>query len=102
MNRMLAEADLHRVLEGLITAAYAMKAVKDARCYGLLGRNISYSDFDVEVARSAGAFVCGKETAMLAAIEGGRAMPRQRPPYPATYGLFDKPTVINNVELLLM
>jgi len=123
MNRMLAEADPHRVLEGLIIAAYAIgasygyifvraekplmadrleKAVEDARRYGLLGRNILGSgfSFDVDVVRSAGAFVCGEETAMLAAIEGGRAMPRQRPPYPATYGLFGKPTVINNVETL--
>jgi len=118
MNRMLAEADPHRVLEGLIIAAYAIgasygyifvraekplmadrleKAVEDARRYGLLGSGFS---FDVDVVRSAGAFVCGEETAMLAAIEGGRAMPRQRPPYPATYGLFGKPTVINNVETL--
>ncbi|RLI28611.1 NADH-quinone oxidoreductase subunit F [Candidatus Bathyarchaeota archaeon] len=123
MNRMLAEADPHRVLEGLIIAAYAIgasygyifvraekplmadrleKAVNEARRYGLLGRNILDSglNFDVEVVRSAGAFVCGEETAMLAAIEGRRAMPRQRPPYPATYGLFGKPTIINNVETL--
>ncbi|MEM2739617.1 MAG: NADH-ubiquinone oxidoreductase-F iron-sulfur binding region domain-containing protein [Candidatus Bathyarchaeia archaeon] len=123
MNRMLAEADPHRVLEGLMIAAYAIgasygyifvraekplmadrleKAVEDARRYRLLGRNILGSDFDfdAEVVRSAGAFVCGEETAMLAAIEGGRAMPRQRPPYPATYGLFGRPTVINNVETL--
>ena len=123
MNRMLAEADPHRVLEGLIIAAYAIgadqgyifvraekplmadrleKAVKAAQEHGILGRNILGSgfSFDVQVARSAGAFVCGEETAMIAAIEGRRAMPRQRPPYPATDGLFGKPTTINNVETL--
>ena len=123
MNRMLAEADPHRVLEGLIIAAYAIgasqgyifvraekplmadrleKAVQEARKHGLLGRNILGSgfSFDVEVVRSAGAFVCGEETALIAAIEGRRAMPRQRPPYPATKGLFGKPTTINNVETL--
>jgi|YelNatPaOPRAMG01_1025707.scaffolds.fasta_scaffold00143_46 NADH:ubiquinone oxidoreductase subunit F (NADH-binding)/(2Fe-2S) ferredoxin/ferredoxin len=123
MNRMLAEADPHRVLEGLIIAAYAIgashgyifvraekplmadrleKAVIEARRYGILGKNIlgSHMNFDVDVVRSAGAFVCGEETAMLAAIEGRRAMPRQRPPYPATHGLFGKPTIINNVETL--
>jgi NADH-quinone oxidoreductase subunit F len=123
MNRMLAEADPHRVLEGLIIAAFAIgagqgyifvraekplmadrleKAVKAARKHGLLGENILDSgfSFDVEVARSAGAFVCGEETALIAAIEGKRAMPRPRPPYPATNGLFEKPTTINNVETL--
>ena len=123
MNRMLAEADPHRVLEGLIIAAYAIganqgyifvraekplmaerleKAVKAAQKHGFLGKNIlgSSFSFDVQVARSAGAFVCGEETAMIAAIEGRRAMPKQRPPYPATMGLFGKPTTINNVETL--
>lgn len=123
MNRMLAEADPHRILEGMIIGAYAVgarkgyifvraekplmaerleKAVEDARKYGLLGEDILGSgfSFDVEVIRSAGAFVCGEETALLAAIEGRRAMPRQRPPYPATKGLWGKPTVINNVETL--
>ncbi|MEM3046413.1 MAG: NADH-ubiquinone oxidoreductase-F iron-sulfur binding region domain-containing protein, partial [Candidatus Bathyarchaeia archaeon] len=123
MNRMLAEVDPHRVLEGLMIAAYAIgatkgyifvraekplmaerleKAVQAARRCGLLGQNIlGYKfSFDVEVARSAGAFVCGEETAMIAAIEGKRAMPRQRPPYPAEKGLFGKPTTINNVETL--
>ncbi len=123
MNRMLAEADPHRILEGMIIGAYAVgarkgyifvraekplmadrleKAVEDARRYGLLGENILGSgfSFDVEVVRSAGAFVCGEETALIAAIEGRRGMPRQRPPYPATKGLWGKPTVINNVETL--
>ncbi|MEM2207728.1 MAG: NADH-ubiquinone oxidoreductase-F iron-sulfur binding region domain-containing protein [Sulfolobales archaeon] len=122
MNRLLAESDPHRVLEGLIIAGYAIgatkgfifvraekplmaerleKAVNDARRAGFLGKNILGSgfDFDVEVYRSAGAFVCGEETALIAAIEG-RSRPRQRPPYPATSGLRGKPTVINNVETL--
>ncbi len=122
MNRLLAESDPHRVLEGLIIAGYAVgatkgfifvraekplmaerlqKAVEEARKYGLLGRNILGRgfDFDVEVILSAGAFVCGEETALIAAIEG-RATPRQRPPYPAVVGLWGKPTVINNVETL--
>ncbi|MHA1664760.1 MAG: NADH-ubiquinone oxidoreductase-F iron-sulfur binding region domain-containing protein [Candidatus Njordarchaeales archaeon] len=123
MNRMLAESDPFRVIEGLIIAGYAIganhgfvfvraekplmaerlqHAVETARKYGLLGKNILGSgfNFDITVTRSAGAFVCGEETAMLAAIEGRRAMPRQRPPYPATKGLWGKPTTINNVETL--
>jgi NADH-quinone oxidoreductase subunit F len=122
MNRLLAESDPHRVLEGLIIAGYAIgatkgfifvraekplmadrleKAVNDARKAGFLGKRILGTDFDfdVEVYRSAGAFVCGEETALIAAIEG-RSRPRQRPPYPATSGLWGKPTVINNVETL--
>ena len=122
MNRLLAESDPHRVLEGLIIAGYAVgaskgfifvraekplmadrleSAVKQAREYGFLGENILGSgfSFDVEVYRSAGAFVCGEETALIAAIEG-RARPRQKPPYPATSGLWGKPTVVNNVETL--
>jgi len=123
MNRLLAESDPHRILEGLIIAGYAIgaqrgfifvraekplaakrlsKAVEEARMHGFLGKNIFNSgfNFDVEVFLSAGAFICGEETAMIAAIEGGRATPRQRPPYPAVKGLWDKPTTINNVETL--
>jgi NADH:ubiquinone oxidoreductase subunit F (NADH-binding)/(2Fe-2S) ferredoxin len=123
MNRLTAEGDPHRVLEGLIIAAYAigathgyifvraekglmakrlMTAVDAAQRYGLLGDNILGSgfNFDVDVMLSAGAFVCGEETAMIATIEGNRAMPRVRPPYPATSGLMAKPTTINNVETL--
>ncbi len=78
------------------------KAVTDARAAGILGQRIFGSDFtfDVEVFLSAGAFVCGEETAMIASMEGGRAVPRQRPPYPATKGYLNKPTTINNVETL--
>jgi NADH-quinone oxidoreductase subunit F len=123
MNRLTAEGDPHRVLEGLIIAAYAIGAsrgfifvraekplmakrltgaVEQARTAGLLGKNILGSGFslDVEVILSAGAFVCGEETALIAAIEGKRAMPRPRPPFPATNGLWGKPTTINNVETL--
>ncbi len=122
MNRLLAESDPHRVLEGLIIAGYAIGAskgyifvraekplmadrlevaVRQARDYGFLGEKILGTNFsfDVEVYRSAGAFVCGEETALIAAIEG-RSRTRQRPPYPATSGLWGKPTVINNVETL--
>ncbi len=122
MNRLLAESDPFRIIEGLTIAAYAIgarkgfifvraekplmaerlaKAVEQARRYGLLGRNILGRgfDFDIEVILSAGAFVCGEETAMIAAIEG-RTTPRQRPPYPAVRGLWGKPTIINNVETL--
>lgn len=120
MNRLLAESDPYRVVEGMAIGAYAIgasrgfvfvraekplmadrlsKAVDEARRYGLLGRNILGSgfSFDVEVILSAGAFVCGEETALISAIEG-RTRPRQRPPYPATRGLWDRPTIINNVE----
>ena len=123
MNRLTAEGDPHRVLEGLIIAAYAIgatdafifvraekplmaerlaQAVEQAKKLGLLGKNIMGSSFSLEVTPmlSAGAFVCGEETALMAAIEGKRAMPRTRPPFPATQGLWDKPTTINNVETL--
>ena len=75
-------------------------AIEQAREYGLLGKNILGSgfDFDVEVRMGAGAFVCGEETALLASIEGSRGDPRVRPPFPASKGLWAKPTNINNVE----
>ena len=123
MNRLNAEGDPHKVLEGLMIAAYAIgadeayffvraekplmaerlaKAAEQARDKSLLGEGIMGSNFslDVKTVQSAGAFVCGEETGMIAAIEGRRAMPRPRPPFPATKGLWDKPTVINNVETL--
>jgi len=123
MNRMEAESDPYRVVEGLITAGYTIgahegfffvraekplmasrlrRAVEESRRRGLLGNDILGSgfSFDAQVILSAGAFVCGEETAMIAAIEGRRAMPRQRPPFPATKGLWDYPTNINNVETL--
>jgi NADH:ubiquinone oxidoreductase subunit F (NADH-binding)/NAD-dependent dihydropyrimidine dehydrogenase PreA subunit/(2Fe-2S) ferredoxin len=123
MNRLNAEGDPHRVLEGLIIAAYAVgadegyvfvraekplmasrleTAVQQARAHGILGNDVFGSGFslDIKTVTSAGAFVCGEETALMAAIEGKRATPRPRPPFPATKGLWGKPTVINNVETL--
>ncbi|MCB2205163.1 NADH-quinone oxidoreductase subunit NuoF [bacterium] len=121
MDRALLEGDPHRVVEGMIVAAYAIgasagyiycraeyplaisrleKTLETARAYGLLGKNILGSGFDFEmrIKKGAGAFVCGEETALIQSIEGQRGMPRPRPPFPATAGLFGKPTVINNVE----
>ena len=121
MDRSVLEADPHSVIEGMVIGARAVgaslgflyirneyplaterigKALGQARDYGLLGKDILGTgfDFDLEVVRGAGAFVSGEETALLASIEGGRAYPRQRPPYPAQQGLWGKPTVINNVE----
>ncbi|MEM1690640.1 MAG: NADH-ubiquinone oxidoreductase-F iron-sulfur binding region domain-containing protein [Thermofilaceae archaeon] len=123
MNRLLAESDPFRIVEGLTIAGYAIgaergfifvraekplmakrlqRAVEEARKCDLLGENILGSgfSFDIEVILSAGAFVCGEETAMIAAIEGKRAWPRQRPPYPAEKGLWGQPTAVNNVETL--
>ena len=123
MNRLTVEGDPHKVLEGLIIAGYAIgahegyifvraekplmaerlkTAIKQAKENNILGENILGSgfSFDVKIMLSAGAFVCGEETALIAAIEGKRAMPRARPPFPATQGLWDKPTTINNVETL--
>lgn len=123
MDRSLLEGDPHRVLEGILLAAYAVGAeeayiyaraeyplavmrlhhlLEQAKDFGLLGKNIMGSDFSLEVKikEGAGAFVCGEETALLASIEGQRGMPRPRPPFPATSGLWGKPTIINNVETL--
>ena len=123
MNRLTVEGDPFKVLEGLMIAGYATgasigyifvraekplmaerlnTAISQARKHGLLGKNIlgSKFNFDVNLMLSAGAFVCGEETALIAAIEGKRAMPRPRPPFPATHGLWGKPTTINNVETL--
>jgi NADH:ubiquinone oxidoreductase subunit F (NADH-binding) len=121
MNRKVLEGDPHSVIEGMAIGAYAVGAnqgyvycraeypiavstlniaIEQAREYGLLGKNILGSgfDFDVEVRMGAGAFVCGEETALLASIEGSRGEPRVRPPFPASKGLWAKPTNINNVE----
>ena len=75
-------------------------AIEQAREYGLLGKNIFDSgfDFDIELRLGAGAFVCGEETALMTSIEGNRGEPRPRPPFPALKGLFQKPTILNNVE----
>ncbi|MBL6989048.1 MAG: NADH-quinone oxidoreductase subunit NuoF [Bacteriovoracaceae bacterium] len=123
MDRSLLEGDPHNVLEGMLVAAYAIgaskgyayiraeyplavknftKAIEDATKAGLLGKNIMGSDFsfEVKVKQGAGAFVCGEETALIASIEGERGMPRIRPPFPAVKGVFERPTIINNVETL--
>lgn len=122
-NRILAEADPHAIIEGMLVAAYAIgadkgyiyiraeyplavqtlkKALEQATSLNLVGQNILETTFkfDVELRLGAGAFVAGEETAILASIEGLRAMPRPRPPYPATSGLWRKPTLIQNVETL--
>jgi NADH:ubiquinone oxidoreductase subunit F (NADH-binding)/(2Fe-2S) ferredoxin/NAD-dependent dihydropyrimidine dehydrogenase PreA subunit len=121
MDRALLEGDPHRVIEGMIVAAYAIGvhhgfvyvraeypiavehvniAIGQAREYGLLGENIAGSGFafDIVVRMGAGAFVCGEETALIASLEGKRGMPNPRPPYPAQKGYRGKPTNINNVE----
>ncbi|MGM0597551.1 MAG: NADH-ubiquinone oxidoreductase-F iron-sulfur binding region domain-containing protein [Myxococcota bacterium] len=123
MDRAIIEGDPHRVLEGLLIAAYAIgasdgyiyirseyplaicrleKAIEEAQEHGLLGSNILNSQINIKVKlkKGAGAFVCGEETALMHSIEGKRGMPRPRPPYPAVKGLFNRPTLINNVETL--
>jgi bidirectional [NiFe] hydrogenase diaphorase subunit len=123
MDRTVMEDDPHKVLEGIILAAYATgaheafiyvraeyptaverldRAIRVAQRHGLLGRNIMDSGFglSVSVRIGAGAFVCGEETALLSSIEGLRGTPRLRPPYPTERGLWGKPTMINNVETL--
>jgi len=78
------------------------KAINQAKKLGLLGKNILGTgfDFDLKIYQGAGAFVCGEETALMRSIEGKRGMPRPRPPFPANAGLWEKPTVLNNVETL--
>jgi NADH-quinone oxidoreductase subunit F len=123
MDRAVGESDPHRLLEGMVLAAYAIganhayiyiraeyplaikrlrQAIAQAQGYGLMGENILGSGFslDIRIKMGAGAFVCGEETALIHSIEGRRGMPRPRPPFPAASGLFGKPTVINNVETL--
>ena len=121
MDRSILEGDPHAVLEAMAIAGYAIGAsqgyiyvraeypiavkrleiaINQAREYGLLGKNIFDSgfDFDIELRLGAGAFVCGEETALMTSIEGHRGEPRPRPPFPAVKGLFERPTVLNNVE----
>jgi NADH-quinone oxidoreductase subunit F len=123
MDRSVMEGNPHAVLEGMMIAARAIgadegivyvrveyplavrrlrKAVEDAMAMGLLGKDVFGTGraFTVSVMEGAGAFVCGEETALMASIEGGRGMPRPKPPFPAQRGLWGKPTVINNVETL--
>jgi NADH-quinone oxidoreductase subunit F len=121
MDRAVLEGDPHAVLEGMLIGAYAIgasegyiyiraeyplaikrlkAALEQMENYGLLGDNILGSGFSLhlKIKEGAGAFVCGEETALMASIEGGRGMPRPRPPFPAQSGLWGKPTNINNVE----
>ncbi len=121
MDRSVLESDPHRVLEGMLIAAYAVGAsegyiyvraeyplaikrlkiaIRHAERFGLLGANICGMGFNlhIDLRLGAGAFVCGEETALIASIEGKRGTPRPRPPYPAMEGLLGQPTLINNVE----
>ncbi len=120
-DRILLENDPFAIIEGLLIGGYAIgasqgfifvrgeylkaqkifeAAIETARTQGYLGENIFGSDFsfDIELRSGAGAYVCGEETALFESIEGKRGFPRLKPPYPITHGLFQKPTVINNVE----
>ena len=123
MDRSVLEGDPHAVLEGMILGGFTIgaktgifyiraeyplaierveKAIKQARANGLLGQNILGTTFcfDCEIRLGAGAFVCGEETALIASVEGKRGTPRPRPPFPSVKGLWDQPTMINNVETL--
>lgn len=122
-DRLLIEKDPHQVIEGIILASYAIgaerafiycrgeffegnktlrKAIREAKNRGYLGRNIFGSNFSLEIMvhPGAGAYIAGEETAQLNSLEGFRATPRLKPPFPAIQGLYNKPTVINNVETL--
>jgi NADH-quinone oxidoreductase subunit F len=122
-DRILLEKDPHRVLEGMLIAAYAVgarygymyvrgefpralesikAALNEAQQAGLVGEHILGSgfSFQLEIRQGAGAYICGEETALFESIEGKRGFPRIKPPFPTTHGLFGKPTVINNVETL--
>jgi NADH-quinone oxidoreductase subunit F len=122
-DRMLMEQDPHQLIEGMIIAAYAIQAntafiflrgeyhlaarrldnaLQEARSKGFLGEHILDSGFNLEIIlhTSAGRYICGEETALINALEGRRATPRAKPPYPLVSGLWGKPTVVNNVETL--
>ena len=121
MDRSVLEGDPHAVLEAMAIAGYAIGAsqgyiyvraeypiaverlniaIKQARESGMLGKNIFGTDFsfDIDLRLGAGAFVCGEETALMTSIEGNRGEPRPRPPFPVVKGLFERPTILNNVE----
>jgi len=121
MDRSILEGDPHCIIEAMMIAGYAIGAnkgyiyvraeypiavqrfdiaIKQAKEYGILGKNIFGTDFEfnLEIRLGAGAFVCGEETALLESIEGRRGQPRLKPPFPANAGLWGKPTLINNVE----
>ena len=88
--------------EFVLGAKILERAIAEARAAGYVGKNIlgSNSTIDVWVHRGAGAYICGEETALLESLEGKRGLPRVKPPFPATHGLYNKPTVVNNVETL--
>lgn len=121
MDRSVLEGDPHVVIEAMTIAGYAIGAhqgyvyiraeypiavkrlgiaIKQAREYGLLGKDLFGSgfDFDIDIRLGSGAFVCGEETALMTSIEGHRGEPHPRPPFPAVKGLFEQPTILNNVE----
>ena len=121
MDRSIMECDPHKMIEGMMIAAYAVgaqegyiyvraeyplaisrlkKAIQDAEQWGLLGEHVMGTDFSfrLHINRGAGAFVCGEGSALTASIEGNRGMPRVKPPRTVEQGLFEKPTVLNNVE----
>ena len=121
MDRSILEGDPHSIIEAMMIAGYAIgadkgyiyvraeypiavhrfqTAIDQAKEYGILGKNIFGTDFnfDLEIRLGAGAFVCGEETALLESIEGRSGRPRLKPPFPANSGLWQKPTLINNVE----
>jgi NADH-quinone oxidoreductase subunit F len=123
MDRTILESNPHQVLEGMAICAYAIgasralvyvrseyplavktmtKAIEQARDAGFLGQHILGTDFNLEISvfQGSGAFVCGEETALIQSVEGKRGMPQFRPPYPVEQGLWDRPTVINNVKTL--
>jgi len=122
-DKMLLDQNPHKVIEGMVIGAYAIgssqgymyikdkygesadllgKAIKDAKARGFLGSNILGSDFSftLKLLKMPSAYVCGEETALCRSIEGKRAVPKMKPPFPTTSGLFEKPTVVNNVETL--
>lgn len=122
-DRLIVERDPHSILEGVIIASYAVgahrafvyirgefflgvkrwiKAISDAYQYGYLGKNILGSGFDLDVSvhRGAGAYICGEETAMIESLEGKRGVPRKKPPFPANKGMWNQPTIVQNVETL--
>jgi len=122
-DRFIMERDPHALLEGMIIAAYAInshkayiyirgdyyrsayrvqRAIDEATAAGKLGSDIMGSGYDLEIVihRGAGAYICGEETALLTSLEGGKGFPRLKPPFPAISGLFDCPTIVNNVETL--
>lgn len=122
-DRQLIERDPHQMIEGMLIACYAIgvetayiyirgefvlgaqileRALAEARTAGYVGQNIlnAGTSINIWVHRGAGAYICGEETALLESLEGKRGLPRVKPPFPATHGLYNKPTVVNNVETL--